>query len=417
MTSSSNVIFVTEPFDNIIRIFSTVSFRVDSRQAIPTRISAKQRQQKEKDALLCDEPPLLSPIYSHEDSDTGLEVVALVGLRTDVVFRIVVCAEVLPSEAKTLTVSTAPRPCWSTGVQLRNLMSTEIASRLTPSEISELICSQPTDWMIAVVDWTKRVQTFRLLEACYYNGLFTLPLSQSRSIVSLPNGLDRYVIDFERCASGCWMHHKKCKKLLQQQSTGQSSLRVVVNRDFGDTMRIAKKYHQERMETKHGDHECHTWISEDLIKAMELIVAAPRMRETVLLCAIELWEDKPEQTSSETETGGIPRVSSTLLAGCLGFAVGSVYHDFTMFTLRHDEHSYGSFLTKLIGAALQDCGYRMWYWGFRVEYMAEYEKRCGAVQMPRRTFYDLWMKHRDEIPVWNIATYLNGGRGLIPSTV
>jgi Leu/Phe-tRNA-protein transferase len=246
------------------------------------------------------------------------------------------------------------------------------------------IVAQPGDSMMTLIDWHSDFDVPHHLSQLYYDALFTLPM-ENKSLVFLPNGRRRYVLDFRRSIN--WRGGKKTRKILRDPNF--SGLRVAVNRNFEESLRAAMQYHEE---THDG-----TWITEELIRALIQLRNLGSVHGVQLL-AVELMDEK----------------SGAVLAGCLGFGLGEMYHDFTMYTLTRDQRSLGTFLTKVLGAALQESGYVLWYWGNRVPYMSMFESRYGACEMDRRDFYSLWIYHRSELPVWSVDVFLRSGRGLIP---
>ena len=85
----------------------------------------------------------------------------------------------------------------------------------------------------------------------------------------------------------------------------------------------------------------------------------------------ELWEKKTKE----------------LIAASFGYFVGSILHDYTFMTLKKDNRSVGSILTKTIADILSNCGYDIWYWGFKLDYMEEYEGKYGGKEIPRSEYW------------------------------
>lgn len=377
-------------FENFILVFAFEPFKVLSRTAEKQRKQTKRRDQDDPNDNV--EAPLLEPISSSHDIWSGMERAAVVGLRSGVTFRIVVQPSRVDGAETSVTLKGSTTSFDALPLPARSFLLPSTLSELSNQELVEMVVSQPTDWMDCLVEWRDRRSTLRLLSRLYYNGLFTLPRGKS-IVLGLPNGVSRYVIDL-RVPGIPWTHNKKLKKVLGRRCTSDPfdlscPLRVRVNRDFRDTMIQAVKYH---CEVKGSG----TWITEDLINAMQLmsIGGSP---DGVKLCAVELWDVS----------------TSELLAGCLGFSLGCVYHDFTMFTSCRARSSYGSVCTKLLGHALQECGYKLWYWGFKVGYMEDFESRYCAKELDRREFYNVWCQERGELPVWPIDEFLNRGMGLV----
>merc|ERR1712154_419602 len=68
--------------------------------------------------------------------------------------------------------------------------------------------------------------------------------------------------------------------------------------------------------------------------------------------------------------------------------IGSILCDYTFMTLKRDNRSCGNILTKVIGHILQSCFYDIWYWGFRLEYMTDYDK-YGGKEIHRTEFANI----------------------------
>lgn len=397
---------VARAFVNFIQLLSNRSFEVVSR----TAGAATRQRGTRNDENDAPEPPLEEPISSRVDCETALHTVVLVGLRSNVTFQVVARFHEQNGTLTDKVLSVRTVSSHSQAVQLRHLLTTDHFDILSHSEVCNAVVSQPTDWMLMFINWRQKAQVIRTLSRLYYEGLFTLPDMRVPNLLSLPNGVRRYVIDFQQCTDGCWTRSKKIRKNVARLTTAdpfreraqtetsaptegckskRRQLRVIVNEDFGASLRRALAYH--------GVRGGATWITDDLVSALELMSVAGKNAHGVQLCAVELVDEQTRE----------------VLAGCIGFAIGSVYHDFTMYTAVRCSESYGTLVTNVLGAALQDCGYRLWYWGFRVDYMASYEADCGAAQMDRRDFYSVWNAARDELPIWHIVSYINESRGLL----
>merc|ERR1719473_2091917 len=58
-----------------------------------------------------------------------------------------------------------------------------------------------------------------------------------------------------------------------------------------------------------------------------------------------------------------------------------------------DTRSAGAVLTKVVGQLLVECGFTLWYWGFKNPYMAEYDGEYGGVQLDNnREFWPRWQQ-------------------------
>ncbi|CAJ1991050.1 hypothetical protein conserved [Leishmania donovani] len=275
------------------------------------------------------------------------------------------------------------------------------------------------------------------MRGLWYNGLFSLPESlrigpqHVAMFFVLPNGDTRYTLDLapespaapaassthqqdsgalgsatRRDATASlypWRRQSKVRRVIR------SGAYVVVVRD--DTAGVVASL--QRACSYHGQNKRSTWLNDIFINLMgqcsrrdisssadtaaSQAAEADRAKYVRLLC-IELVE----------------KATGEVMAGCCGMTVGCAYHDYTMYTLRQSKDGLGTFLTKLIGEALQRCGYTLWYWGFCVEYMRHFERHFGAVDMPRDVFYRRWSAARDAVPECDIDAYLRSHKGMVP---
>ncbi|EPY24731.1 hypothetical protein STCU_07033 [Strigomonas culicis] len=258
-----------------------------------------------------------------------------------------------------------------------------------------------------------------LLPLLFYQGLFVLPedvpinARQVLWLLHLPNPPQCCVIDLQDrrlhrpegvalsdehpppCCAYPWRRSRKVKRLLA------SSAYACVVRDTPEAIQTslqrAAAYHVER----HGS----TWLLDDYITALSHVQGlagrvpdAPAGTNTVRVLVIEMVE----------------RTSGTVVAGCCGFALGCVYHDFTMYTMNRTAATLGAVLTKLIGEALQRCGYNLWYWGIFISYMEQFRALYGLKELDREAFHTRWDHYRDVQPSECIDTFLKRGGAMLP---
>ena len=258
------------------------------------------------------------------------------------------------------------------------------APHLSDVNILDCCSEQNSDWLIAIKDLS---DTSKLLSTRYwfcklfYNALFALP--SRPPVINMPNGRSRYVLDLSLPIN--WTSSKKVRRAISSNKYA-----VVANRNLRASLNDAFFYHSSRGST---------WLTHAFIDVLCDIHDNGEAPYGLQMMAVELWDKEAR----------VP------VAGCLGFCVGSAYHDFTMYTLRRDEDSCGTLVTKVLGAALQAAGYGMWYWGFRVAYMEQYEGKYGAIALPRRTFLKRWVTLREELPLVPVHQFINAGKGLLPA--
>ncbi|CAM40403.1 conserved hypothetical protein [Leishmania braziliensis MHOM/BR/75/M2904] len=271
----------------------------------------------------------------------------------------------------------------------------------------------------------------------WYNGLFSLPESlrlgpqHTAMFFLLANGNTRYTLDLAPesptapVTSSTHQHdtgtsepatHREATVPLYPwrcQSKVRRVIRsgayaVVVHDNPAGVMECL-----QRAYSYHGHNKRSTWLNDVFISLMGQCSTRSMASSTDAAASQAAESDKPHSVRLLC-IELVEKATGEVMAGCCGIAVGRAYHDYTMYTLRRSKESLGTFLTKLIGEALQQCGYTLWYWGFCVEYMQQYERHFGAVEMPRDVFYRRWVAARDAVPELTIATYLQSHRGMVP---
>ena len=63
-----------------------------------------------------------------------------------------------------------------------------------------------------------------------------------------------------------------------------------------------------------------------------------------------------------------------LAAVTAGMSAGSNFHDYSMCTFVRDSRCLGHVLTKTVADLLQKCDFDLWYWGYKGEYMSQYDQ-------------------------------------------
>merc|ERR1712228_757765 len=187
--------------------------------------------------------------------------------------------------------------------------------------------------------------------------------TQTRKVMLCPNPIKRQVIDLRLKIN--WKKNKKLKRY-------KSDFYLSVNYKFKQHLKVCQNYHCQKEEAK----ESGTWIDETLINALSQMHEEENADGSVLkFLTFELWEK---------ETGKI-------VAASFAYLIGSILSDYTFMTLQRDNRSCGNILTKVIGDILSKCLYDAWYWGFRLNYMSEYDK-YGGTEMNRSEFANILKK-------------------------
>ncbi|KAG5472850.1 hypothetical protein LSCM4_02175 [Leishmania orientalis] len=275
------------------------------------------------------------------------------------------------------------------------------------------------------------------MQGMWYHGLFSLPESVRigpQSVATfflLPNGNTRYTLDLAPespaapAASSTHQHDAGAAEPATSRGASaplypwrrQSKVRRVIRSGAyavvarSDTAGVMASL--QRARSYHRESKGSTWISDAFICLMGQCSSRSTSSSTDAAASQAAETEKPHNVRLLC-IELVEKATGEVVAGCCGMAVGRAYHDYTMYTLRQSKDGFGTFLTKLIGEALQRCGYQLWYWGFCVEYMQQYERHCGAVDMPRDVFYRRWGAARDAEPECTIDAYLRSHRGMVP---
>ncbi|RNF06411.1 hypothetical protein TraAM80_03877 [Trypanosoma rangeli] len=223
-----------------------------------------------------------------------------------------------------------------------------------------------------------------LLHLLFYHSLFALPYEvNGKPIYLLPNGATgRFCLDLTQ-ENVAWRGSRKVRRLMSCDR-----FVVAVNRDIRDSLCLAREYHIKQKGS--------TWIGVSYIDLLVNMASHPAYG--VRIMALELLEKN----------------SGMVLAGCLGYSLGSVYHDFTMFTMERGPEGFGNFATKLLGEALQQCGYNFWYWGMRLAYMEQFEGKYGGKVVCKSEFITRWGQYRNIQPTCTLEAFFQSGRGMLP---
>ena len=182
----------------------------------------------------------------------------------------------------------------------------------------------------------------------------------------------------------------------------RQGLRLSLNRHMGASLRTL-------MSRGHDN----SWFTEHLVRSFERMQADSTC--PIEPCVFELWD----------------AADGSVLAMTAGYAVGSAFHDFSMFTFTRDkvrrpsptgpardapargaqadvraprccrrrrrraQRSAGAVLTRTVGHLLRECGFGLWYWGYKNAYMHEYDSYGGST-FGRLEFKVRWQPLADE---------------------
>ena len=232
---------------------------------------------------------------------------------------------------------------------------------------SEIICSESEGFQF-VGEVTEDAVMYKILREV----LFMLPMSSFCAY--LPNPKLRFCLNLKQSIP--WFRNRKMRQCL-------SDFTIAIRTHLRDDLEACAVYHEKR-DGQEG------WLSTPLIEALHnlsLKIAASRRSaattDDIYKC-LQLFSF----SLIEKETGRVA-------ASTFGFASGGVFEDYSMCTLIKDKRSCGSVLNKVVGYILQQCGITIWYWGYKVGYMTEYESHYSAGYIPRPAFYEEWQKVKD----------------------
>ena len=288
------------------------------------------------------------------------------------------------AELRTLGIGSigSARPSWGC-----SLWEAELHVAPSDTNLSWTV-NAPGDWL-----WTGSWSP-TLVEQLYRAALFTLPDgdgAEGEALLMIPNPVNRYCIDLRRDA--------KWNKSQTMRASRLAKFRLSVNADFGASLTALMRGHDSR-----GG----TWFTAELLAMFKRMLAAENDRGaagdqatgTISHRVFELWDTTDE-------------AAPELLAVTAGFGVGCCFHDYSMFTLVRDQRSAGSVLTKTVAHALKSCGYSLWYWGYKGDYMEAYDA-YGGRDFPRFEFWQRWQEGIATPPTTDVRAFVSTGRALVP---
>ncbi|CAK0846223.1 unnamed protein product [Prorocentrum cordatum] len=249
----------------------------------------------------------------------------------------------------------AETPSVSEGV--KPFLAKQLPAYMWPTYVGEE--HQLGEWLSECPEdtvWTTAPVSDRLMQSLWSNACFTLP-SPGSPIVACPNPISRYCLDLTK---GCpWLRSKKVRR-------HKNDFYLTVDADYTGSFWACEETH--RLSGKG------TWITRELVDALD---RCRNDKTDLKVYSIELWEKDGDK----------------LAAAIMALSVGDVFHDYTTATMIRDTRSAGAILTKVVGYLLAECGFTLWYWGFKNPYMAEYDGKFGGMQLEnKREFWPKWRR-------------------------
>ena len=157
---------------------------------------------------------------------------------------------------------------------------------------------------------------------------------------------------------------------------------------------------------KEMDKEDGTWITNNFIEILDKLRQNEKDGDVLKFVTFELWEKETNE----------------IVAASFAYITGSIVCDYTFMTLKRDHRSCGSILTKVVGHILQSCKYDFWYWGFRLDYMTDYDK-YGGKEINRKEFASILINsckkapnmivNCNDEPIVDITEFIKTGKALI----
>lgn len=121
------------------------------------------------------------------------------------------------------------------------------------------------------------------------------------------------------------------------------------------------------------------WLADEMAESYRRVNDLPeRERRGVSFHSVELWHIE----------------SGRLVAGEIGYTVGSIYSSATGFARKKEFPGVGILQLAALGKLLERCGFTIWDLGMELDY----KKEMGGEMQPRRTWLDHVRKLRD-VPV------------------
>eukprot|EP00796_Vickermania_ingenoplastis_P005989 gene5989-4295_t len=384
----SQLAFFTVASFNYIIIFADLPFEISHVEGIDESLQPFPFKDCTKGWKPCSQG-LEAAVPEDDDWTPCSYSIALWALNTDTTY--VVHLKVNEEEwiEKMSTTSLQRSFSWLSSIRLTSLITEP--DMFLRDDVDRLIRAQgAASWLNLLWVPEYPYNFSQIASVLFYHSLFLLPsvsIKHGPSVFALPAPSSPYIIDLDRVGNpDVWKHSRKMKKLI---SSKKYVVRVSTDRDgILRNLACVVEYHT----LVNGG----TWLT----STFKNILAG--VNEVTLVPHVQLVCFNIEDTNGE------------VFAGCCGVSCGSVYKDFTMYTLKRCPMGYGTLASKILAEALQRCGYNLWYWGFQLEYMQDFEGRYGARQVTRSEFLDRWRMFRDSSPHQTLKEYFEQGNGLLP---
>lgn len=175
-----------------------------------------------------------------------------------------------------------------------------------------------------------------------------------------------------------WEHLHESRNLRRLRRSAQLQAEHIELRIADDGRRVVSAllaYHREN-----------NWLCLEYRRMLEQLSETPRLPGRFSLRAIELWATTPQDDRDPA-----PR----LIAGEIGYTIGSVYTSLSGFSARHEPRyaDFGTLQIVLLAEALRENGFAFWNMGHTSQ---PYKLAVGAKPLPRAEFLERWIAVRDD---------------------
>ena len=154
---------------------------------------------------------------------------------------------------------------------------------------------------------------------------------------------------------------KRIKKLIKRHVLGKNNYSITINKDIDAVFKKLELYHDGK-----------NWLSQ---KYLRMLKECNNFNNNFNLISVELWDDK------------------TLIAGEIGYSIGSTYTSLTGFFDKENYSDFGKIQLYALALILKESGFKIWNMGH--PYM-DYKFKMGAKEYQRLDFLNIWKKHRDD---------------------
>jgi len=156
---------------------------------------------------------------------------------------------------------------------------------------------------------------------------------------------------------------KRLKKIIEKKIFNDNCYYLSVNKNTNAVFDGIKKYHAES-----------NWMSQSYINCLKLF-STKTSQKRLKLMSVELWHNEK------------------LIAGEIGYLIGSIYTSLTGFFDRKNYNNFGKIQLLSLASLLKRFNFEFWNMGH--PYM-KYKFEMGAIVYRRHPFLNIWIKSRED---------------------